>query len=802
MKKLTSFLLVFAIISSCFAFMGCINLNDDITMKEAYLRQFGIKDVKAEDVVIDYDAGTYNGARVVMLDAEWHDPNPWMEKIGEKSIRYYDNNRLLVYQLGKFYTLTEAKEKYLLFSNQIEWIIYHFNNQIKHFRDTCDVYDFTDFWLWDNFDVFEDVSPISNMIAVQIDRRIVNRNSKLETEFNIVSFLGDDIIAKEDKIISQEVDWICFSLYLSNEGYDNIQYVFERISKIPGVLSAGYYYDYYYPYDQSSNDYYYDNPENWGVKSIYADKVWDFTTGSLNSRVGIIDSGVSSHPDLTDNLMSGYNYITNSEIIDGDVEHGTMVAGVLGAKGNNSIGMCGVCWKVGIVPLKIYPTGSNHTTSSDLAELAAQAIYDATTSFSPLKILNISLMDLSDNLSMKEAIINYPGLVVCSAGNSNLDVDVHPEYPDYYGSSNLGVNELDNIIVVGGLDKTGSRYFYSSNDGSNYGLNTVDIYAPGLEILTTHPEEYYYEGSNIALGYIIKTGTSFAAPYVSGVAALLLSIEPDLTAEQLKECIIGGADSITIMVGENNNESQSAKKLNAWGAFKYLMDNYYTFDADEIYSIGTSSIQFNDEIQSTNDYSTFKTNTSFIKINIQTAGHYNFTAIADNDIKIGLYDSSYELITERSTYATSQASTDFLCYLQPGTYYLKTNFLEEITGDGEIDFTVNYTQEDHQATRYLLYSSTHHRCVCECGELVSISPHTVKLSEVILGIGHCMYCGARVMLDDTIVQVPGINNVSQVTLNGSYILPNGIIVLVDSDIEAYESGTLVFYDKDDLPVVQ
>ena len=58
------------------------------------------------------------------------------------------------------------------------------------------------------------------------------------------------------------------------------------------------------------------------------------------------------------------------------------------------------------------------------------------------------------------------------------------------------------------------------------------------------------------------------------------------------------------------------------------------------------------------------------------------------------------------------------------------------------------------------------------------------------------------MLDDTIVQVPGINNVSQVTANGSYILPSGIIVLVDSDIEAYLNGTLVFYDKDSLPVVQ
>ena len=65
-----------------------------------------------------------------------------------------------------------------------------------------------------------------------------------------------------------------------------------------------------------------------------------------------------------------------------------------------------------------------------------------------------------------------------------------------------------------------------------------------------------------------------------------------------------------------------------------------------------------------------------------------------------------------------------------------------------------------------------------------------------------MLCGQLILLDNTIVQVPGLNSITQVTSNGSYILPNGIIVLVDADIEAYLNGTLVFYDKDDLPVVQ
>ena len=141
-------------------------------------------------------------------------------------------------------------------------------------------------------------------------------------------------------------------------------------------------------------------------------------------------------------------------------------------------------------------------------------------------------------------------------------------------------------------------------------------------------------------------------------------------------------------------------------------------------------------------------------------------------------------------------------YLPIGKYYLKTNFAEEITQNEEISFSVDFTKEAHTISEYILYTSTHHRCVCGCGHDMGTEPHTLKLSGVVLGVGHCMYCGERIVLDDTIVQVPGMLNVQKVTVNGSYILPNGIIVLVEEDIEAYENGTLVFYDRDDLPQAQ
>ena len=108
----------------------------------------------------------------------------------------------------------------------------------------------------------------------------------------------------------------------------------------------------------------------------------------------------------------------------------------------------------------------------------------------------------------------------------------------------------------------------------------------------------------------------------------------------------------------------------------------------------------------------------------------------------------------------------------------------------------------HSYTEWTKLSSTHHIERCVCGQIgTQTGLHTVRLSEVVLGIGHCIHCGAKVMLKDDIVQV-GPMSITKVTINGSYILPNGIIVLVDEDIEAYENGTLIFYDKDKLPQTQ
>ena len=147
-------------------------------------------------------------------------------------------------------------------------------------------------------------------------------------------------------------------------------------------------------------------------------------------------------------------------------------------------------------------------------------------------------------------------------------------------------------------------------------------------------------------------------------------------------------------------------------------------------------------------------------------------------------------------------------YLSEGTYYLKIRNNNTNTNGGvataNYNFRIGTVSNPHSYTDWKRLSSTHHIECCEyCGQTgTETGLHTIIKSEITLNIAHCIHCGAKIMLGDDIVQVPGMLNVQKVSINGSYILPNGIIVLVDEDIEAYENGTLVFYDRDDLPQVQ
>jgi subtilisin family serine protease len=261
---------------------------------------------------------------------------------------------------------------------------------------------------------------------------------------------------------------------------------------------------------------------------------WDTTTCDSSVTVAVLDTGIDlDHPDLVDNLwvnsgeipgngidddgngfvddVHGINLVASTLTPDDDNGHGTHVAGTIAAKGNNQIGISGICWNAKVMAVKFLSANG----SGDLYS-AIEGIEYAVSKGA--RIINASWGTYGDSSLLKEAIKTAAesGVIIsAAAGNEANDTDQTPHYPSAY--------DLSNIISVAAVHD--SHIFADSF--SNYGKISVDIGAPGVSILSTIPDAAYDSYS----------GTSMAAPHVSGVIAMLLSLRPDLTVAQLKQAL-------------------------------------------------------------------------------------------------------------------------------------------------------------------------------------------------------------------------------------------------------------------------
>jgi subtilisin family serine protease len=238
--------------------------------------------------------------------------------------------------------------------------------------------------------------------------------------------------------------------------------------------------------------------DQWGAQAVRAGLAWDVTTGSPSVTVAMIDSGVdTTHLDLQGRVQPIGAQVD-------DCGHGTEVAGVLAAAGDNGRGIAGMAWNARILSYKVLSGGPANCTAS-LSDVAA-AVRSAATAGA--RVINLSLEGNDDDPALHSAVdfaAQRGALVVAAAGNDRNSV---PRYPAAY----------DNVVGVASVSENLTRSSFSS-----YG-SWVDIAAPGQDILTT----------SLANGYSEVSGTSFSAPFVSGAAALVWSQAPTLTANQVR----------------------------------------------------------------------------------------------------------------------------------------------------------------------------------------------------------------------------------------------------------------------------
>lgn len=345
-------------------------------------------------------------------------------------------------------------------------------------------------------------------------------------------------------------------------------------------------------------------PSQYSIFNIQANKAWAITKGSPSVIVGVIDTGIDPIPDLTDNLVPGYDMreikgdydhedtpviahmpaVGDTEpYYDGDVEyhHGTKVASVI-ASAQNTIGLSGIAPNVKIMPLRV----ASEVHPDPIPSAYVRAFVMAQNLHLP--IVNFSV---NSNSSYKQgigysydirdygwlpALQNYQGLIVNSAGNFGMNVDypvdldegIHPTYPGEFRNEGI----LNNLLVVGTVN------YWNEWCVSNWGKESVDLMAPGQDIITAYGQATRNTVTNevitIQTKYQNEDGSSFSAPMVTATAALLLSYNPNLTVQQLKNAIL---NTVTVYPALENRCNTSGV-LNVYNALLSVantkMNNY------------------------------------------------------------------------------------------------------------------------------------------------------------------------------------------------------------------------------------
>jgi len=292
---------------------------------------------------------------------------------------------------------------------------------------------------------------------------------------------------------------------------------------------------------------------------INAEAAWNTTIGSRNVIIGVIDTGVQiNHPDLAANIwrnpgeipgngidddgngyiddVTGYDFGELDNNPDDQQGHGTAVAGTIGAVGDNGIGVTGVAWNVSILPLKIATAGGGLTLEAIVAAhdyvtmMRGRGINIVATNNSYGAFVPQFYANEPGFVAERQAIQRYldsGGIFVASAGNNGADNDqIQRAYPASY--------DLPGIISVAATDNQDRLAGFS-----NYGVQNVDLAAPGVNVRTTA----------INSSYTYISGTSFSGPVVAGAIAILKTIKPSASAFDIRQVLIDSSDQLPGLQG-------------------------------------------------------------------------------------------------------------------------------------------------------------------------------------------------------------------------------------------------------------
>lgn len=371
----------------------------------------------------------------------------------------------------------------------------------------------------------------------------------------IVVYISDDKskskkIAKDFRKIKK--DYSDYGVVVIDADVVEIEKLKEKKQK--GEIRA-YGYSKRYQVFATPNDPEYVAGKQWGLTKISAPSAWDVATGDENNIIAILDTGFQlSHSDLSGRFVSGYDFVdddSDPSLPSGGGEryyHGTLVAGVIAATTNNNQGIAGVDWNSKIMPLRVMDNDGYGYTN----DIAAAINYAKDNG---AKVINMSLgydCSLGSDPVLEAAIESaYSAGVTIVAASGNEDTCV--SYPAAYSE----------VIAVGATDSSDVRADYPSW-GSNYGPE-LDVVAPGVNIYTTNTT---WNGSAYVEGYSYASGTSLAAPFVSGVASLLVA-DKTISPDQVATSIQNGADKVDGMGGANFTNYYGYGRANAENTLIY-----------------------------------------------------------------------------------------------------------------------------------------------------------------------------------------------------------------------------------------